>query len=126
MFPCISIAIPTYNEEKSIDRCLKSIFMQDYPKELLEVFVVDGYSTDNTVKIAKKYPAKLIYNKARDAEAGKMIALKKAQGELFIYLDADIELRGGGWLRKMVRPLQEDPEIIGSFTRVVQKKVIVL
>lgn len=122
MFPCISIAIPTYNEEKNIAKCLKSIFKQDYPKKLLEVFVVDDYSRDKTVEIAKKYSIKILYSGAHDGEVGKMIGFKRAQGELFLYLDADIELHGRDWLRKMVRPLQEEPEIIGSFTRVVQKK----
>lgn len=118
----ISIVIPTYNEERNIDRCLKAVFNQDYPKELLEVFVVDGYSRDNTVKVAQKYPIKLLYNKARDAQIGKMMALRGAKGELFIYLDADIELRGRDWLKRMVYPLQRESDIIGSFTRNLSKE----
>lgn len=120
--PTISIVIPTYNEEKNIDKCLKAIFSQDYPKELLEAFVVDGYSTDDTVQIAQKYPIKLIYNKARDAQVGKMMALKRVKGELFIYFDADIELRGRDWLRKMIYPLQSESDVIGSFTRAYSRK----
>lgn len=118
----ISIAIPTYNEEKNISRCLKSIFKQDYPQKLLEVFVVDGYSSDDTLKIAQEFPVKIIKNKARDAQVGKMMALKKARGELFIYSEADLEWRGRRWLKKMIRPLLEEPEVIGSFTTVVQSK----
>ena len=79
MFPCISIAIPTYNEEKNIAKCLKSIFKQDYPKKLLEVFVVDDYSRDKTVEIAKKYSIKILYSGAHDGEVGKMIGFKRAQ-----------------------------------------------
>ncbi len=118
----ISIVIPTYNEERNIDRCLKAVFDQDYPKELLEVFVVDGYSRDNTVKVAQKYPIELLYNKARDAQVGKMMALRRAKGELFIYFDADIELRGRDWLKRMVYPLQSESDIIGSFTRDLSKE----
>ena len=120
--PTVSIVIPTYNEEKNIEKCLKAVFGQDYPGELLEVFVVDGYSADDTVEISRRYPVKLIFNRARDAQVGKMMALNRAGGELFIYLDADIEMRGRDCLRKMVYPLQIESDVIGSFTRAFSKK----
>lgn len=122
MLPSISVAVPTFNEEKNIGRCLGSVFKQNYPHNLLEVFVVDGGSSDRTVEIARKFPVKIIKNPARDAQIGKILALKKAKGELFIYSEADLEWRGRGWLPKMVRPLLQEPDVIGSFTRVINKK----
>lgn len=122
MLPSISIAIPTYNEEKNICRCLESIFKQNYPQNLLEVFVVDGGSSDRTIEVARKFPVKIIKNTARDAQIGKMLALKKAKGELFIYSEADLEWQGSNWLRKMVHPLIKEPAVIGSFTRVLNSK----
>lgn len=122
--PSISIAIPAYNEEKNIAKCLKSVFKQNYPKEKLEVFVVDDYSNDKTVEIAKRFSVKILYNGAHDGEVGKMIAFKKARGELFYYLDADCELRGSNWLKRMVKPLLEDETIVASFTRNYSKKGI--
>lgn len=115
--PKITIAIPTFNEEENIKWCLDSIFRQNYPQHLLEVIVVDDYSQDNTVKIAKQYPVKILYNGSHDGEVGKMIAFKKAKGELFYYLDADCELKGKNWFQKMLKPLLEDKTIVGSFTR---------
>lgn len=53
----VSIICPVYNEEKFIDMCVMSILEQDYPKESLEIFFVDGGSKDNTVKILNKYIA---------------------------------------------------------------------
>ena len=122
--PTISIVIPTYNEEKNIGNCLKNIFRQNYPKDKLEIFVVDNYSKDKTVEIARQFAVKIIYNKAKyytPAEHSKMLAFRKAKGELFIYIDADVEFVGHQWLIKMVKPLLEDPEIIGSFTHNFQK-----
>lgn len=53
----VSIICPVYNEEKFIDMCVVSILNQDYPADSLEVFFVDGRSTDNTVETISKYAA---------------------------------------------------------------------
>lgn len=49
--PKVSIVIPAYNEEKNIRECLNSVFEMNYPKDKLEITVVDDGSTDNTLKI---------------------------------------------------------------------------
>lgn len=115
--PTISVVIPTYNEERNIGNCLESIFKQNYPKQNLEIIVVDDKSTDRTLTILKNFPVKVLTSGARHGEISKMIGFKKAKGELAIYLDADIELRGNDWFVKMVKPLIENSEVIGSFTR---------
>ena len=109
--------IPTYNEAKNIGCCLESIYSQDYPRGLLEVFIVDGGSDDDTVKIAKQFEVKCIYNRKKLAEAGKMLGFENATKELFLYLDADIELACKDWLKKMTYPITSNPKIAGSFTK---------
>lgn len=121
----VSFIIPTFNEEKNIIKCLNSIFSQEYPKKSLEVIVVDDKSTDKTIEVVKKtcdelvepFPVKILYSGAHHAEISKMIGFKKASGEYAIYLDADIELKGKNWIKKMLKPLLEDTNIVGSFTR---------
>ena len=49
--------ISTRNEEKNIERCLKSIVSQTYKN--IEIILVDNYSADKTIKIAKKYTNKI-------------------------------------------------------------------
>lgn len=119
--PSISIVIPTYNEEKNIGSCLSAIFSQDYPKELLEVIVVDNYSEDKTLELAKRYELKVFFNKIRDGEVSKMIGLHKATKGLFLYLDADIEIVGRNWLNKLVMPFAENLDFVGSFPRFIPK-----
>lgn len=114
--PIVSIIIPTLNEEKNIKKCLDSVFSQNYPKDKLEVIVVDDKSTDDTLAIVKKYPAKILISGAHHGEISKMIGFKKAKGEFAIYLDADVEIGEPEWLNKMLKPLIEDKRIIGSFT----------
>lgn len=117
--PSISIIIPTYNEEKNIEQCLAAIFGQDYPKELLEVIIIDNYSEDRTIELAKKYEVKVYFNKIRDGEVSKIVGLYKATKELFLYLDADIKIVGKDWLSKLIKPLSENSDLIGSFPRFV-------
>lgn len=118
--PSISIVVPTYNEERNIGMCLGSIFGQDYPKKLLEVFVIDNYSEDKTLEIARKYPVKILMNKIKNNHVSKMIALRRSKGELFYYMDADLELASKDFFKKLVYPLLDSPHIVGSFGGISQ------
>jgi len=53
--PFVSIVVPCRNEEKYIGKCLDSLIYNDYPKNLIEIFVIDGMSEDNTKGIIEKY-----------------------------------------------------------------------
>ena len=59
----VSIVIPCRNEEKYIGRCLDSVIEQDYPKDKMEILVVDGMSEDRTRKIINKYIKKYSFIK---------------------------------------------------------------
>ena len=56
--PPVSIIVTTKNEEDNIRKCLESMFAQTYPKDKLEIVVVDNFSTDKTPQIVKKFPIK--------------------------------------------------------------------
>ena len=117
IWPKISIVIPTLNEEENIRKCLESIFCQDYPANKLEVLVVDDDSSDQTVKIAKKYPTRVLQNGYKHGEIGKMIGFRAAKGKYFMYLDADVELISKDFFKQLVFPLEDDSTIIASFTK---------
>jgi len=51
----VSVIITTKNEEKNIENCLRSIKNQNYPREKIEIIVVDNNSLDKTKEIALKY-----------------------------------------------------------------------
>lgn len=115
-FPSISICIPTYNESKNVDRCLRSIFSKNYPGEL-DVMIVDGGSTDDTLEKVKKYEVRILLNKSKYAEIGKKIGLFNARGKYFLVIDCDIDLVGERWFERMLKPLLEDKSIVGSWSR---------
>lgn len=120
-FFSISVVVPTYNEEKRIQSCLDSIFNQGYPEDFLEVILVDNNSTDRTIEKAKQYPVRILYSKIRHPEFSKMIGFKESNSDLFMYLDADIELVGENWFSKIIAPLSDNKAISGAFPRFTPK-----
>ena len=87
--PLVSIIIPTYNSERTIGACLRSVKEQVYPN--IEVIVVDKNSNDRTAEIAEKYGAKVFQLDAERVEA-KNYGLKKAGGKYVCFIDSDMEL----------------------------------
>ena len=85
----VSIIIPTFNSEKTIHSCLKSIIEQTYKE--IEIIIVDKHSQDNTIKIAEEYGAKiLVRNVGRSA--ARNLGAKYAGGDFLLFIDSDMEL----------------------------------
>lgn len=91
-FIMVSVLIPAYNAEKTINRCIESILHQAY--ENIEVIIVNDGSTDNTLSILSNY-AKIdrriaIYNQTnKGVSATRNVCLKNAHGDYVLYVDAD-------------------------------------
>lgn len=81
----LSVVLATRNEEENIKRCLSSV------KAIAnEIVIVDEYSTDKTVRIAKEFGAKVYLEHHHDNfHITKQIALEKAKGDWILQLDAD-------------------------------------
>ncbi len=90
----ISIIIPTKNEERNIERCLKSIIKSDYKN--FEIIVVDQHSTDKTKQIVLGHGAKFISVPKTDAylppSNSRNIGFMNSNGDYIFHLDADMEL----------------------------------
>jgi cellulose synthase/poly-beta-1,6-N-acetylglucosamine synthase-like glycosyltransferase len=108
--PKVSILVATYNTELTMDECLKAICELNYPKDLLEVIVVDGCSTDRTLEIAGKYSVKVI-SAPLNAPAAYNYALKIVESEIIGFIDADAKVEKE-WLNKLVAYL-DDPKVAG-------------
>ena len=109
--PKFSISLPVFNSAKYLGGCLKTIYEQDYPKELIEVLVVDGGSTDNTLEIAKQYDTKIFDNPKRLCEYGVQVAIGNATGDLLIIFAADNGLVGDDWLKKIAGIFKKHPDL---------------
>jgi len=105
----ISFIIPTRNEEKYIEDCLKSIKKQT--KKNYEVIVVDTLSKDNTLKIAKKYGAKIIKESRRGVAIARNKGAKYAKGDILVFADADVRFEKD-FTKKIEEKFKDD--IIGG------------
>lgn len=116
--PTISVVTPTYNSGKVLDRCLKLVREQNYPQTKIEIILGDGGSTDNTLKIAKKYKAKIVKipTNKQHAEYNRGVAFNQAHGELILILDHDNFLPYKNWLSDMVKPLLDNPKMVATET----------
>lgn len=91
--PLVSVIIPCRNEEKFIGKCLDSIIANDFPKNKLEVLVVDGMSEDGTRGIIERYGRqhpwiRLIENPRRITPVALNIGIKNAKGDIIIWMSA--------------------------------------
>jgi glycosyltransferase involved in cell wall biosynthesis len=84
--PKVSVVVPTYNSERTLSDCLKSVCNQTYPYH--ETIVVDNFSRDNTVNIAKGFGAIVIQRKCNPA-AARNIGVRSSTGQYVFFLDSD-------------------------------------
>lgn len=112
--PSISIIIPTYNSSRTLRRCLGSIASQHYPRDKIEILIVDDDSTDDTIDIAKEHNTKVLRNGAHDCQIGKSIGLRNAKNELILFIDSDNVLPSKNWILRIVEPLLEHKGIVGA------------
>jgi succinoglycan biosynthesis protein ExoA len=91
----VSVIIPCFNEQDTIQKLLDAIYSQSYPLNEIEVMIADGLSTDNTRDVINKFiyahsnmSIKIIDNHKRIIPSGLNRAIEFAQGEYIVRMDA--------------------------------------
>jgi cellulose synthase/poly-beta-1,6-N-acetylglucosamine synthase-like glycosyltransferase len=88
-FPSLSVVIPAYNSEKTIQKCLEHVLAMEYPRKY-EVIVVDDGSTDGTIDIVRKYPVRIIHRTKNKGKAASLNeAIRQVKSELVACIDSD-------------------------------------
>lgn len=110
----VSVLIPAYNAEKTINRCLDSILCQTYQD--IEIIIVNDGSTDSTLSILSDYAEKdsrvIIYNQSnKGVSTTRNSCLMNAKGEYILYVDAD------DWI---------EPNMIQTMVKLINNADIVL
>lgn len=115
----VSIIIPCRNEENYIGKCLDSIIANDYPKDRLEVLVVDGISEDGTKDVLRTYTGKfqwiiLLENHKRTTPAAFNLGIGHAKGDILMFMGAH-SLYDKDYVSKCVKYLRElDADNVGG------------
>src|SRR3989344_832745 len=114
----LSVIIPCRNEEKYIGPCLDSLLLQDYPKEKLEILIIDGFSEDKTREILAgyaKYPfINVLDNPKKITPAALNIGIKNAKGSIIMRMDAHASYEKN-YISECVKYLKEyDADNVGG------------
>jgi cellulose synthase/poly-beta-1,6-N-acetylglucosamine synthase-like glycosyltransferase len=112
----VSVIIPARNEFSRIGYCLDSIFNQSYPKDFIEVIVVNDYSTDGTATLVLEHKLKCKLLNLSDYATENLNSYKKkaietainfSSGELIICTDADCTM-GADWIKTLVSVYEKE------------------
>jgi glycosyltransferase involved in cell wall biosynthesis len=108
----ISVVVIARNEEDCIQKCLRSLQAQDYPKEHYEVVLVDNGSTDRTQEIARavsdQFPnLRIVENPIPGIAVTRNVGIQAARHEVVAFIDADCEA-SESWLTWLEKAFTEE------------------
>jgi hyaluronan synthase len=119
VWPRVSVVIPAFNEGPMVERSIRSVAQCDYPKELLEIIVVDDGSRDDTFfhmqRLRREHPdlVKLVrFAGNRGKRAALEAGFRAATGEILVTIDSDSVI-DRATVHEMVAPFLCDPKVGG-------------
>ena len=113
--PKVSVIVPAYNAEKDIANLIESLLDLDYPKDLLEIIIVDNNSNDQTKETVKQYPVKLLEKKnIQSSYAARNKGIRSAKSEIIAFIDSDC-IATPQWVKEGVKTLvSESADLAGG------------
>lgn len=104
--PAVSVVVPVYNGQATLDSCLQSLLRLNYPADRLELIVVDNGSTDGTPALLERVQDRFrILQEAKPGPAAaRNSGIRAARGDCIALTDADCTV-DPDWLAELVQPL---------------------
>jgi glycosyltransferase involved in cell wall biosynthesis len=100
--PFASIVVPAYNAGATLDDLLQSLLSQTYPRDRLEIIIVDNNSQDDTAYRASRYPVTVLHERhIQSSYAARNRGIAAAQGDIIAFTDADC-VAHPDWLRYLL------------------------
>jgi mycofactocin glycosyltransferase len=133
-WPPVSIVIPSYNRTKELERCIRSLFILDYPTDCLEIIVVDDASNDETSMMLQHLQQEastygltirtLYHEKQLGAGMSRNTGTEVARYDLIAYIDSDC-VASPEWLKELI-PAFQDAKIgaVGGMIRAYDRKAL--
>lgn len=116
-WPKVSFVLLTFNGGDGVRTSIESVKKQDYPKNKIEIVVVDNGSTDDSVAIAKNLGARVFIEPKGTLYSNWVVGLHEVTGEYMFYLEQDIILRGKNFIKEMIKPMLKDTRLMATLTR---------
>ncbi len=112
-YPTVTVIVPCWNEEKTIHRTIESLLNLDYPKNKLEIFLIDDGSTDSTWQVMQEfvsYPQIKVFHKENGGKHTAMnMGIELSTSDLVTCLDADSFVDAHA-LKRIVTYFHKDPD----------------
>jgi glycosyltransferase involved in cell wall biosynthesis len=115
--PILSIIITSFNSEKTIPLVFRALKKQTLSSNLVEIIVIDGGSTDQTLQISRRNNTLLVHNPRVEQNYGKYLGYLRARGRYLMFLDSDEVLENRNCLQNRIKIFESYPQIkavIGS------------
>ena len=110
--PRVSIVVPVRNGGRLLERCLRSVLAQDYPRDRLEILVVDNGSTDGSVDTITGLGLSPLRESRPGAAHARNRGVAAATGDIVAFTDADCEVEPS-WVGRLVEALGEADAVTG-------------
>lgn len=113
MSHAVDVIVPTFNSERTLNRCLDSIVKQEYSDEIL-ITIIDGGSSDDTIQIGKSYGARIVVKNGMygtGKNGARHYGEKITNSPLIWNIDSDNILLGKDVLSRLEKPMEYDPSI---------------
>ena len=104
--PKVSVIVPVKNGGAKIQGLLDSLMQIDYPKDKLEIIIVDGNSSDDTREIVSRYPVKLLLEENHGINGARNTGLKHSGGDIIVFTDSDCVVPKD-WIKRIVEDFQD-------------------
>ncbi|MCL2135829.1 MAG: glycosyltransferase family 2 protein [Candidatus Bathyarchaeota archaeon] len=110
--PNVSVIVPVYNEENGIGETIDSILNSDYPKDKMELIVIDDKSTDKTLEVVnKKHLTQnfkvITLNKNMGKRHAMASGIKQSSGEVLVCVDSDTIVKPDA-IKMLVQPFADE------------------
>jgi cellulose synthase/poly-beta-1,6-N-acetylglucosamine synthase-like glycosyltransferase len=117
----VTVIIPAYNEERSLDAKIRNVLAANYPRRLLEIIVVSDASTDGTNDIARSFEDDgvrlLVQEPRRGKTAGLNRAMTMTKGEIVVFTDANATYRSSTIARLVTHFSRPNVGLVSGYTR---------
>ncbi|MDE2031317.1 MAG: glycosyltransferase family 2 protein [Patescibacteria group bacterium] len=121
-YPTVTVAVPCYNEERTVRKTIESLQALDYPKDKLSIFLIDDGSTDTTWEVFKKFENTNGISIFKKENGGKHtalnLALSKCNTEFFGCLDSDSLVHPQA-LKRIINMFEGDPKAMSIVPSII-------
>jgi GT2 family glycosyltransferase len=107
----LSFVIPVRTDAVRLQRCLQSINDNDYPRDRVEIIVVDNGSTDDSAAVATRAGARVVVVADGSVSLLRNRGAAEARGAILAFVDADHAI-APAWIRRAVELIQQRPHVV--------------